>query len=608
VHHWRLEGTTKVGLKRHQLSAGIGHALISPVESYTFKMLGVTAALWEHGLEWMPIHTEPNVSSFEPEHGVESERQAYNDRLRAMVLRTKRTVRGEHAGYSDLFVPVIMGKKVVALLVTGPFALGRPSSEDILARWKWLTGRAGHPADPEFASYLAATLATLVLDGGKVAIFERLLECLARLMAGEGDAEKLANLSQSLRSELELARFVERTWDKVREIVDDRSSRGWRSVRINDANLRYLGLPRTADGVLAGLIVGGAAGDDPVDEALRRDAFQRRSVELAHGMGGAVAGRIGDHGIVFLSGTGPHRKKQRLADIAQRASALARKEYKLSLHFGAGIAAASEPLSRTYQAALGAAETALAHGISFVLAETGERGTSHSLRHLRQELGRAVADRPQVLGARFDRYLEAVAAHSGYQLEVARGHLDAGFERMAGPLIGTGLLDEKSFGALCETLDRASSQARTVSELFAAYRRASADVSQAVTTPVTARRERSLRRAVEFVHEHYAEPLPRDKVARIAGIAPDYFSKLFRERERTTFERFVQSVRLERAKQLLSNTGLGVGRVAEMSGFNSSAYFCRVFRRAVGKSPVGYREASRLRPVRRASQSTKQTR
>jgi AraC-like DNA-binding protein len=603
-----VEGTSKVGLKRHQVSAGLGHALLSPAESYTFKMLGVSAALWEHGLEWMPIHSEPNVSSFEPEHGVESERQAYNDRLRAAVLRTRKTMRGEHAGYSDLFVPVVMQKKVVAILVSGPFALARPTSEDLLGRWKWLTGRAGHPADPEFAAYLSATLAMLVLDGGKVAVFQRLLECLARLMAGEGDAEKLANLSQSLRSEIELARFVDRTWDKVREIVDDRSSRGWRSVRINDANLRYLGLPRTADGVLAGLIVGGSSGEDAVEEALRRDAFQRRSVELARSVGDAVAGRIGDHGVVFLSGTsgGAHRKKQRLADIAQRATALARKEFQLSLHFGAEVAVASESLSRTYQAALGAAETAVAQGTSFVMADRNARHSSHSLRHLRQELSRAVAERPQLLGARFDRYLEAVAAHSGYQLEVARGHLDAGFERMAVPLVGSGLLDEKSFGALCETLDRAASQARTASELFAAYRRATADVSQAVTTPVSARRERSLRRAVEFIQEHYAEPLRRDTVARVAGIAPDYFSKLFRERERTTFESFVQGVRLERAKQLLANTGLGVGRVAEMSGFNSSAYFCRVFQRATGTSPIAYRQASRLRPV--VPKSAKQTR
>jgi AraC-like DNA-binding protein len=583
---------------------------LSPTESYTFKNLGVSAALWEHGIEWMPIHTEPNVSSFEPEHGMESERQAYNDRLSAAVLRTKKTMRGEHAGYSDLFVPIMMRKKVVALLVTGPFALTRPSSEDILARWKWLTGRTGHPADPEFASYLAATLGTLVLDRGKLAIFQRLLECLARLMAGEGDAEKLANLSQSLRAELELARFVERTWDKVREIVDHRSSRGWRSERINDANLRYLGLPRTADGVLAGLIVGGSSGHDSVDEALRRDAFQRSSVQLAKDIGGAVAGRVGDHGIVFLTGTsgGVHRKKQRLLDIAQRASTLARKEFDLSLHFGGGIAAGPEPLSRTYQAALGAAETALAQEASFVMADAGSPRPSHSLRHLRQELSRAVAERPQLLAARFDRYLEAVAAHSGYHLEVARGHLDAGFERMAVPLVGSGLLDEKSFGALCETLDRAAGEARTVSDLFAAYRRATSDVSQAVTTPVSARRERSLRRAVEFIHEHYADRLRRDEVARVAGIAPDYFSKLFQERERTTFERFVQSVRLERAKQLLANTGLGVGRVAEMTGFNSSAYFCRVFQRAAGTSPLAYRQASRFRPARAAPQSAKQTR
>jgi len=43
------------------------------------------------------------------------DRWSYNDRCFALVQKTKRSVRGEHAGQSDLFVPVILEGDVVVL-------------------------------------------------------------------------------------------------------------------------------------------------------------------------------------------------------------------------------------------------------------------------------------------------------------------------------------------------------------------------------------------------------------------------------------------------------------------------------------------------------------
>ena len=94
--------------------------------------------------------------------------------------------------------------------------------------------------------------------------------------------------------------------------------------------------------------------------------------------------------------------------------------------------------------------------------------------------------------------------------------------------------------------------ARTLSELAAAYRAAVADLSDAIRRPVSARRDRSLRGALEYIHQHYGERLELPKVAKVAGFTPKYFSQLFHEREKMTFERYLAKLRLERAKQLLS--------------------------------------------------------
>jgi len=110
-----------------------------------------------------------------------------------------------------------------------------------------------------------------------------------------------------------------------------------------------------------------------------------------------------------------------------------------------------------------------------------------------------------------------------------------------------------------------------------------------VQKPVQARRDRSLRGALDYIHRHYRERLSREKVARVAGFAPSYFSVLFSEREKTTFERYLLRLRIDQAKQLLEDTELPAARVAELSGFKSPQYFCAAFRRATAMAPTEYR-------------------
>ena len=125
--------------------------------------------------------------------------------------------------------------------------------------------------------------------------------------------------------------------------------------------------------------------------------------------------------------------------------------------------------------------------------------------------------------------------------------LEVGFERVTETLTSTGALDPKSFAALSEALDRSAGAARTMAELFAAYRSAIADATEAVLRPVPARQDRSLRSAIDHIRQHYSEKLSLAKVARVAGFYPSYFSELFRQRERITFETYVAQLRLARA-------------------------------------------------------------
>jgi AraC-like DNA-binding protein len=505
------------------------------------------------------------------------------------VTRRGRPKLGTHAGFCDLFLPVRIDGKVVAVLVVGPFSNERPDSSRILSRWRGLTGQKGKLSDPKFAAYVRMTLATLVLDAGAVAAFRSLLLSLAGLIGSEGRADALANEVQAKRLELERVRSVERNWEAVHEMIDERWSRAQYSASL-DHERYLLGLSRATDQVLVGLAVAQRS-LEPVDELVRCDAFQRLTATLSREMGDMISGRLGDHGVVVLSGRGgsPSEKKRALRTFADRVATSARQLYGLSVHFGASANSASRLAADDYQAALAAAEAALTQGTRIVVAEPRKEPPQEGLREMRDDLARVAAEQPSQLVARFDRYAEACSIRGGYRLEATRRQLEIAFERLTLELSKSGALASKSRRALEQRVDRLAEQARSVGEVMIVYREAVADLADAVRRPVPARRDRGLRSAVEYVHEHFGEPIGLDAVAKVAGFAPKYFSVLFHEREHITFAAYLAKLRLDRAKHLLSGTDLSVARVAERAGYTSPQYFCRAFRQATGKTPASYR-------------------
>lgn len=56
---------------------------------------------------------------------------------------------------------------------------------------------------------------------------------------------------------------------------------------------------------------------------------------------------------------------------------------------------------------------------------------------------------------------------------------------------------------------------------------------------------------------------------------------------------FVQEIRLAYGAKLLLETRSSIQQITERAGFNSSNYFCRLFRKKYGYSPQVYRRSSR---------------
>jgi YesN/AraC family two-component response regulator len=98
-----------------------------------------------------------------------------------------------------------------------------------------------------------------------------------------------------------------------------------------------------------------------------------------------------------------------------------------------------------------------------------------------------------------------------------------------------------------------------------------------------------VRRAMGYIHEHYAEPISRDDVARHVGFSVRHLTRCFRQEVGVTPITYLNRYRVRQAKELLKAGEKSITEIALEVGFSSSGYFARVFRQEVGVSPSAYR-------------------
>ena len=101
-----------------------------------------------------------------------------------------------------------------------------------------------------------------------------------------------------------------------------------------------------------------------------------------------------------------------------------------------------------------------------------------------------------------------------------------------------------------------------------------------------------VRKAMAYIHTHYAEPLNRDVLAEHLSVSQNYLTNCFQKEIGVSPLAYANRYRIHCAKNLLSETNQTVTEIAIAVGFADLAYFSRVFRKETGTSPIGYRHAS----------------
>lgn len=78
--------------------------------------------------------------------------------------------------------------------------------------------------------------------------------------------------------------------------------------------------------------------------------------------------------------------------------------------------------------------------------------------------------------------------------------------------------------------------------------------------------------------------------AALVNMSESYFSHLFKKETGSSFVDYVNSVRIERAKQLLLQTNLKIYEIADRVGVDNANYFSLLFKKMTGVSPADFRK------------------
>jgi len=100
---------------------------------------------------------------------------------------------------------------------------------------------------------------------------------------------------------------------------------------------------------------------------------------------------------------------------------------------------------------------------------------------------------------------------------------------------------------------------------------------------------RRMNATVDYISQHYAEPIEIADLAKVASLSISQFERRFRTVFQQTPARFLIRYRLTRASQILCNSDATLSRIAQDVGFYDHSHFSREFQKFFGMPPGRYR-------------------
>lgn len=101
---------------------------------------------------------------------------------------------------------------------------------------------------------------------------------------------------------------------------------------------------------------------------------------------------------------------------------------------------------------------------------------------------------------------------------------------------------------------------------------------------------KKLHRVFHYVEEKYNTNIKLSQMAKLCNMSYSYFSRTFNRLMRTSFNQYVNYVRIKEAEKLLVTSNLNITEIAMKVGFSTSSYFIKQFKQHKNLSPKQYKK------------------
>ena len=104
------------------------------------------------------------------------------------------------------------------------------------------------------------------------------------------------------------------------------------------------------------------------------------------------------------------------------------------------------------------------------------------------------------------------------------------------------------------------------------------------------RQESPLQPALQYIEENRREIPTQARMAELCHLSQSYFSRLFSQEMGVNYSQYLSRRKVEWARELLEHSTDTVEEISQKLGFNTAAYFIKVFKKYEGITPALYRK------------------
>lgn len=178
------------------------------------------------------------------------------------------------------------------------------------------------------------------------------------------------------------------------------------------------------------------------------------------------------------------------------------------------------------------------------------------------------------------------------QIAILTGYRDFEYARQAISLgVTRFLLKPSKLDEIMEALQVMTGKLQPAGEMISANETVFEDEALSADQEISDNTASSfiVKNAVAYIEEHYKEKMKLSDVADQVYVSQWHLSKLLNRYMGQNFSEILNSVRIDKAKELLKDPSLRIGDIADEVGFLDMAHFSRVFKKLVGISANEYR-------------------